>query len=836
LKVDDKTYLALGNYYNFTTKQFSLRLPERLSNGSHTMILSAGQNSDTVAITVQAGFVQITNIGNFTTRNPQRILYGVVEDTSIHRVKIIRNGKDTVETTASSGKFNETVQLVEGVNSYKAVVRATADEAQVSDSVTYTYFVSHSPNAEIHFIDSAANVTLSARGSSDPDTGQAQLLTFHWSGDSKNPQQVPGIDGADGDQITVSKPSIPGEYLFTLIATDPDGNKDTTRSFFTVLEDGTFQNFTLATVPRWVKQGRVYEMFFKSMTPQGSINAALPYLPYLKSLGVNILWLMPIMDNYGEINNRTGPGYNIVDFLNVAPEYGSNQDFKNFVRWAHELGLKVILDITPNHTSFRHPFVLHARQFRENSPYWSFYQHTIIPHNTNNLGQSTTADGFVYYSGFSDQLLNYNWSDVDARSYMIEVYKWWIREFDIDGYRFDVYWGPHRRADHGAGNELEMGLPVRKALKKLKPDIFLLAEDDGTGVGTEVIFGDRNGGVDAAYDWQLYGGAIKSFYSRSIDDLNTYITNFGGNAMGFVPGPNAAFMRFLENHDEDRIAYAYGLHEKTMPVSTAVFTAPGIPMIYSGQEVGFGPGLGDLDLRRRGVLDWNAGGKALLLPHYQRLAHIRAQSPAFSTQQFVRLTSGNSQVYSYIRPFANADGLTAVNFSSAPQDISLTLTSSSLATIIQNGKTYYANDLYNDTTYAVSFSGGSAALTFRLRPYGSAVFVLSDSVKRLSLPTLVSVEKPADNLPTDSEFRLDQNYPNPFNPLTNFEFRITNFEFVSLEIFDVLGRKVAVLANERKSPGIHRVTWDASGLPSGVYLCRIQAGAFSDVKKLVLVR
>jgi hypothetical protein len=136
----------------------------------------------------------------------------------------------------------------------------------------------------------------------------------------------------------------------------------------------------------------------------------------------------------------------------------------------------------------------------------------------------------------------------------------------------------------------------------------------------------------------------------------------------------------------------------------------------------------------------------------------------------------------------------------------------------------------------VSFSGGSAALTFRLRPYGSAIFVLSDSVKRLVLPTLVSVEKPLGNAPSVSDFRLYQNYPNPFNPITNFEFRITNFEFVSLEIFDVLGRKVAVLANERKSPGVHRVTWDASGFPSGVYLYRIQAGAFSGVKKLVLVK
>jgi len=135
-----------------------------------------------------------------------------------------------------------------------------------------------------------------------------------------------------------------------------------------------------------------------------------------------------------------------------------------------------------------------------------------------------------------------------------------------------------------------------------------------------------------------------------------------------------------------------------------------------------------------------------------------------------------------------------------------------------------------------SSSLGSACLRSHLIRSRSVVLILSDAVESLDLPQPDSVEKPVNNGVPTSDFRLCENSPNPFNPVTNFEFQITNFEFVSLEIFDVLGRKVAVLANERKSPGVHRVTWDASGFPSGVYLYRIQAGAFSDVKKLVLVR
>ena len=837
LSVGTKFYTGLGRFYNSTARQFVFPLPDRLPSGIHTLILRAGSSADSVSMAVQAGYVQITNLSGFITRSPQRTLYGLVQDTSIHSIRIVRNDVDTVNASASSGSFVVTVSLREELNTFKAVTRDASNSLQVSDPVSFTFLVNHAPDADIFFIDAGPNVIFSADGTIDPDTGQ--VLTYLWSADSKNPQQVDGINGSKGRQVTAPKPTLPGEYYFTLIATDPDGNKDTTRSFFTILDHGLFQGSTRATVPRWVKQGRLYEMFFKSFTPQGTINAAIPMLPYLKSLSVNILWVMPIMENASPINTRTGPGYNIKNFLKVAPEYGTNDDFKNFVSQAHLLGLKVIVDITPNHTSYQHPFVLEAQQYRERSPYWNFYQHTIIPHNTNGLGQSTTSDGFVYYSGFSSQLLNYNWSDVDARAYMIEVYKWWVRECDIDGYRFDVYWGPHRRAGGGAGNELEMGAPVRRALKKLKPDIFLLAEDDGTGSGTEAIFGDRNGGVDAGYDWILFGGAIKpfSFDAGSIDNLHTKYSN-----NNFYPGPNASFMRFMENHDEERIIYQYqdSTYRKSMPVATTMFTVPGMPMIYSGQEVGFGLTVSDFYQRTRGVIDWKAPGKSVLLPHYQRLTNIRAQFDAFSTQKFVRLNSGNGLVYAYTRPQNGGDGIVAVNFSPTPQDVTLGLLSSVLETPVLDGQSYVVSDLYNDSSFSVKFSGGAASIHLSLKAYGSSVCVLADTVKRLSLPVLVSVKKDgAESLPT--EFMLHQNYPNPFNPTTAISYQLIAHGQATLKVYDMLGREVATLVNEMGEPGNHTAIWNGKNdrgemVSSGIYLYQLRVGSSVITRKMVLLK
>jgi hypothetical protein len=85
-------------------------------------------------------------------------------------------------------------------------------------------------------------------------------------------------------------------------------------------------------------------------------------------------------------------------------------------------------------------------------------------------------------------------------------------------------------------------------------------------------------------------------------------------------------------------------------------------------------------------------------------------------------------------------------------------------------------------------------------------------------------------------FQLRQNYPNTFNPTTNFEFRIADFGFVTLKIFDTLGREIAVLVNANKSPGSYQVRWDGRGRPSGMYLYQLTTSEYSAVKKMALVK
>ncbi len=834
--------------------------PERLADGMHvfTLVVSAGANTktDSVSFELRSGAVQIQTPA-YTTLRSTYITSGVVltpdgsgPDSSVTSVTV-EVGSEVRTADVVNGVFADSTPLAEGLNLIR--VKSTGGV----DSVEVTRIVNHRPYARVSAALQGGSVQLSAAATSDPD-GQTVSI-FHWFDDPEAPL---GLAGQTGVTATVSAPSTPGEYYYSVVAEDPDGNADTTRGYFIIAPGGSLVNPGIASNPEWAKEARVYFLFPKAASSAGTIPAAAARIPEIKRLGFNVIWMMPVMDNASPINNGGGPGYNIVDFYTVAPEYGTNQDFKDFVAQAHAEGIKVILDVTPNHTGRFHPWAENARGLGARSPYWGWYEHTMIPHNTNGLGQSLDAFGFNYYSGFSDQLLNYNWRDVDAQAEMIRVYRYWIQEFGLDGYRFDVYWGPHRRY-----GEQYMGDPVREALKKIKPDILLLGEDDGTGVGTQVIYADFssagfNGGVDAAYDFKLYFDRVRNFgfSSGAVDGLHAEIDNGG-----YYPGPNSLYMRFMETQDEDRIYYLdptpstfYDANpqtafRKTMPMATVIFTCPGFPMVWNGQEVGWGYGIsGNKHARSRSVINWEFQGKDPLYAHYQKLAHARGQFPAFTrhkrdtngdgsvnasdSSDFIRVQTGNGLVYAFSRPYPDENGLTVSNFSGNAVDVTIPIPAGAVSFSggLQPGLTYYVNELLAGTSAQVTGADLTTGIQASLPAYGSAIYIISTE------PETLMIDNPIVDVPTDNghigEYELRQNYPNPFNPATTIQFTIVGPQYATVKVYDLLGREVATLVDEMKAPGRYEVSWDAGGCASGIYVYRLTAGAYVDSRKMMLVK
>ena len=863
LTIDGVTFSHIGTSYDPSSQQFRFVPPSPLANGDHIAILAAGLSADTVRFTTQAGYVQITTRGGFSTVNPVRALRGGVQDTTLSVVRIVRNDIDTTLATVTSGRFSAAISLVEGVNTFVAIADSMGSYAS-SSPVSFTFVVDHRPFGRVGATSIGPNLLLYASGTTDPD-GQT-VTNFQWLDDPATPL---GLSGRTGVSVTIPKPANPGAYFLRLIATDPNGNTDTSRHYFTKLPNGNIVSPTIASNPLWARQARVYFLFPKAMSSAGTLNAAAQHLQRIHDLGFSIVWVMPVMKNAYPIDNNYGPGYNIVDFDNVASEYGTNQDFKNFVDQAHALGLRVILDVTPNHTGRFHPWAEDGRTYGQDSRYWSWYEHSIIPHNTNGLGQSLDLYGYNYYSAFSDQLLNFNWSDPDARKEMIRVYTSLVKVYGIDGFRFDIYWGPHRRY-----GEQVFGQPIRDALKHIKPDILLLGEDDGTGSGTEQIYADYvsngiNSGLDAAYDFKLYFNQIRSFgfTPTAVDNLHNEVLN-----SGFYPGPNALYMRFMETQDEDRIAYLYSAgstidtinsFRRTMPMASVIFTVPGFPMLWNGQEVGWGYGIsGAKEARDRSVIDWNFSGKDLLMPHYQVLATIRGQFPAFTfhkqdtngdghvnaadSADCVRLSTSNALFYAFARPYTDQNGMTVVNFTGSQQTTSVDATAAGALKFtgeIQAGQLYYLNNLYTNSREQIL---GSAlnAISVTLPPYGTVIYTVSTTPDTLKISNpLVSVQA---NGSLPNEFALDQNYPNPFNPTTIIRFSLPQAGLVSLKVYNILGQEIATIVNDEKIAGVYTAVWDGMtsrgvAASSGIYLYRLvvrgsSGKGFVSVRRMVLLR
>ncbi len=861
ISIDGEEFMNIGSSYNNQTKKLSFSIPEPLGNGEHEMILSVqsntgNTNADTTTFNVQADVIQFLTLSANTWKSTWRLQGAIFNetggfDTTVTSAQIIRFDT-TWNVQVEDGKIDTSIHLLEGDN-YFQLQAEVGGQTEISDSLLIYYNINHIPFAQIDITQNGSTLILSGANSTDPD---GQQITYLWKEDLSNPE-ILGINGQTNEELMITKPSTQGEYYLSLIVEDTDMNSDSTRTFFMVKQDSPDVHIAgYEDNPSWVKNARVYLLFFKAFTPAGTIQAAIPNLEYIKAMGFNVIWVLPVTEIPGNVDNQINIGYNIIDFENVETSLGTNEDYKEFINEAHNLGIKVIQDITPNHTGREHPFAQESLLFGDYSQYWNYYQTEFIAHNNNGLGDCVTPQGIWYYCAFSDVLLNYDWRDLDAKKYMIDVYDFWIREFDVDGYRFDIYWGPHRKY-----GEQNMGIPVRNKLKHFKPDILLLGEDDGVGFGTEVIYADQGGGLDVSYDSRLYFDAIRDFAFNPIG-VNTLHTKLDND--GFHPGENSYFLRFMENQDEDRISYKYNSFEKTMPIATSVFMAPGMPQLLNGQEVGFGKGMGapgepDLNDRRRGIIDWNFGGRALLTPHYQKLAQIRSQFSAFSQHRldtngdgqvnnqdesdFDRIPTGNEIVYSFLRPYTDSNGLTVINFSESSQSVTLDLTATNLKFTggFDPGTTYWVNDLYNGTSTQILGSNLSNFLV-SLNSYGSAVYTISIEEEMVILPPIppiVSVDYETATIPT--EFELFQNFPNPFNPSTTIRYSLIEPGNVSIKIYDVLGKEVKTLVNEIKTVGTHSTIWNGddnfgNNVSSGIYLYRIESGSFFKAKKMILLR
>ncbi|MFI3324053.1 MAG: alpha-amylase family glycosyl hydrolase [Rikenellaceae bacterium] len=298
--------------------------------------------------------------------------------------------------------------------------------------------------------------------------------------------------------------------------------------------------------PTWSYGAVLYEMNVRQLTPQGTLKAAQERLPFLRELGIDIIWLMPIYP-IGEEDRKGGFGsyYSIQDYCSVSCEMGTLADFDQFLKQAHRLGLKVILDWVANHTS------RDARWESEKPLDW----------------YERDKDGRA--------IVPWDWSDTAKLNYanyevwhgQINSMKFWV-ERGVDGFRCDM----------------AMLVPIgfwqeaAKVLHAIKPDIFMLAEAE-----EQNLF---EGAFDCCYAWELHHLMVDvAAGHQRTTALRDYLYR---NASTYPAW--AMKMAFTSNHDENTWqgceSAIFGKALDAMRLFS--FVAPGtMPLIYTGQEVGY---------------------------------------------------------------------------------------------------------------------------------------------------------------------------------------------------------------------------------------------------------
>ena len=374
--------------------------------------------------------------------------------------------------------------------------------------------------------------------------------------------------------------------------------------------------------PEWLKSGVLYQVFTRSFSQAGTLTGVKEKLDELHTLGVNIIWLMPIHPD-GQVKKKgtLGSAYAVRDYYAIDAALGSKEDLKHLVQEAHKRQMKVIIDMVANHTAWDSVMMAHSEFYKKDK------------------------QGQITYP--------YDWTDVAAldysnpklRRYMKDMLVYWIKDFDLDGYRCD------------AAGEMPTDFweEARVELEKVKPDIMMLAEASKPEL--------MRSAFDIDYSWPLLhtlndvvmSGKAATAVQSNVDEQHALFPN------------GALHMRVSDDHDELRAVTRYG-YPGALAVSAVISTLDGVPLIYNGMEVGDStqsraPALFEPQKIFWGASEWNPD----CVKFYTAMDALRRSHAALQQGELIWVHNSDEQhVVSYLRRSVGEEFLVVVNLSNAP--------------------------------------------------------------------------------------------------------------------------------------------------------------------------
>jgi glycosidase len=340
--------------------------------------------------------------------------------------------------------------------------------------------------------------------------------------------------------------------------------------------------------------GVKYEVFVLSFADgngdgKGDLKGLTSKLDYLHDLGVNGIWMMPIMQS------PSYHKYDITNYRSIDPAYGTFDDFKKLVREAHKRDIKIILDLVINHTSVDHPWFQSAVKGKD-SPYYDYYvwaekdsirkqlNEKKVLFDTDNLSQWHAVNNDTareqYYGFFSDVMPDLNFANERLKEDITEIGRFWLQDMKVDGFRLDAarYIYPEDKAADSHAYWIEF----RDKMREIKPDVYLVGE----------VWADYKSaapyvkGLPAVFNFDMCFAITKAINSGkdSIGLVNKYkaINDYYKSL-----NPDYVDATFLRNHDQARILSELDNDKnKARLAASILLTLPGTPYIYYGEEIG----------------------------------------------------------------------------------------------------------------------------------------------------------------------------------------------------------------------------------------------------------
>lgn len=315
--------------------------------------------------------------------------------------------------------------------------------------------------------------------------------------------------------------------------------------------------------PDWVKDAVMYHIFPDSFADRkrgkklsGNLRGIIENIDYLYELGINLIYLNPIFkaDSYHK--------YDTIDYFDIDPDFGTKEDFKELVEKLHEKNMKIILDGVFNHSGPNFFAFKDVMEKQEESGYKDWFYKLNFPLD---YADPPNYECFAYVK----EMPKLNTSNPVLRKYICDVGRYWIREFDIDGWRLDVA----NEVDHDTWRAF------RKAVKEEKKDAFLIAE-----IWEDAEVWLRGDQFDSAMNY-TFTYLCRDFFAKNIISAREFDQMIQKSLMRYPFPVSLAQMNFLDSHDVPRFLYYCDGDRRKLELATFyLIMAPGVPSIFYGDE------------------------------------------------------------------------------------------------------------------------------------------------------------------------------------------------------------------------------------------------------------